>query len=301
MKFKDWLNKWLYLTEPTIKRCSFERYATYAELQIKPLLGELELEEITNIVIQNFVATLSQRYAPSTINSTLFVVKRSLTCAEELEATTTHYNFKVHYRVKRSRELKCLTIDEQKKLERFIDARNNCKMFGLKVCLYTGLRVGELIALEWEDIDFVKKTITVNKTCHDRYTKDGYEKFIDSPKTYSSKRIIPIPRQLFPYLETMKKTSKSKFVISGKNGKIVSKRSYQKTFDSVLERLGLPHMGIHSLRHTFATRALECGMDVKTLSEILGHKNATITLNTYAHSLSEHKRAMMNKVGKNLL
>ena len=75
-------------------------------------------------------------------------------------------------------------------------------------------------------------------------------------------------------------------------------RSYQKTFERLLKRESIPHKGFHALRHTFATRALECGMDVKMLSEILGHKNATITLNRYAHSLLEHKQEMMNKLGK---
>ena len=95
----------------------------------------------------------------------------------------------------------------------------------------------------------------------------------------------------------MKKQSKSDYVIENK-GTAVFMRSYQRTFELLLKRLNIPHKGFHALRHTFATRALECGMDVKTLSEILGHKNATITLNRYAHSLWEHKSEMMNKLGK---
>ena len=82
------------------------------------------------------------------------------------------------------------------------------------------------------------------------------------------------------------------------NGKPVSVRSYQRSFELLLKRLNIPHKGFHSLWHTFATRALECGMDVKTLSEILGHKNPTVTLNRYAHSLMEHKAEMMNRLGK---
>ena len=82
------------------------------------------------------------------------------------------------------------------------------------------------------------------------------------------------------------------------SGKPVSVRSYQRSFESLLKRLNIPHKGFHSLRHTFATRALECGMDVKTLSEILGHKNPAVMLNRYAHSLMEHKADMMNRLGK---
>ena len=96
-----------------------------------------------------------------------------------------------------------------------------------------------------------------------------------------------------------KQKSKSKYVIE-ENGKMVTIRSYQRSFALLLKKLNIEHRGFHSLRHTFATRALESGMDVKTLSEILGHKNATITLNRYAHSLMEHKQEMMNRLGKML-
>ena len=96
------------------------------------------------------------------------------------------------------------------------------------------------------------------------------------------------------------KTGDSEYVVSAR-GKPVSVRTYQKSFEAIQEKLKIKKRGFHALRHTFATRALECGMDVKTLSEILGHKNSAITLNRYAHSLFEHKAAMMNKLGNSLL
>ena len=109
--------------------------------------------------------------------------------------------------------------------------------------------------------------------------------------------MIPLPKQLLPILKALKKRSVSPSVVSAK-GKPVSVRSYQRSFELLLKKSDIPHKGFHSLRHTFATRAIECGMDVKTLSEILGHKNPTVTLNRYAHSLMEHKQAMMNRLGK---
>ena len=119
------------------------------------------------------------------------------------------------------------------------------------------------------------------------------------PKTQSSIRTIPIPKQLIPYLREIKENSHSTYVVS--NGtKQISNRSYQRSFSLLLKKLSIPHRGFHSLRHTFATRALECGMDVKTLSEILGHKSPTVTLNRYAHSLMDHKKELMNKLGNSL-
>ena len=167
------------------------------------------------------------------------------------------------------------------------------KLFGIILCLYAGLRIGELLALTWADMDLRKGLISVTKSCHD--SKDG--RVVEEPKTLSSRRIIPLPKQLLPLLKGLKKRSTSPFVISS-NGKPVFVRSYQRTFELLLIKLRIPHKGFHSLRHTFATRALECGMDVKTLSEILGHKNPTVTLNRYAHSLMEHKADMMNRLGK---
>ena len=97
----------------------------------------------------------------------------------------------------------------------------------------------------------------------------------------------------------MKKRSNSPLVITDK-GKIPSVRAYQRSFELLLAKIDVPRHGFHSLRHTFATRAIECGMDVKSLSEILGHKNSTVTLNRYVHSMMEHKMSMMDKLGKNL-
>lgn len=300
MTYQDWLAQWLYLTKPNVKQCTYERYSSYVNIQIIPRLGCYELDDLTVRVIQNFVTGLSETYSSGTVNCVLSVVKRSIASAEEMEVKKTRLNGRIRYRVKRARDVKCLTLDNQRKLENYINLSDSPKLYGITICLYTGLRVGELLALEWSDIDFHNSVMTVNKTCHDVYDENGYSKMISTPKTYTSCREIPLPKQLVANLRRMRRESKSEYVISGKGGKTISKRSYQNTFSLLLKKLGLPHMGIHALRHTFATRALECGMDVKTLSEILGHANATITLNCYVHSLPEHKRLMMNKVGKML-
>lgn len=193
----------------------------------------------------------------------------------------------------RERKIECFSIREQRKIENAVLTGRKHKYFGVLLCLYTGLRIGEVVALKWNDIDLKKGMLSVNKTCYD--TPEGL--VFDDPKTVHSRRIIPLPRQIMPILREKRKTSKSDFVVSEK-GKPVSVRSFQRSFELLLKRHRIEHRGFHSLRHTFATRALESGMDVKTLSEILGHKNPSITLSRYAHSFMEHKSAMMNRLGK---
>lgn len=307
MKYKEWLEEWLdnYI-KPTAKERTYTRYYEIVHQHISPHLGEYELNDLTPIVIQKFVTHLSQcgnlktgaGLSPNSVNSIITVIQGSLETANRIGLSDEYTADKVKRPKITEKQISCFTPAEQKQIEQAVMNDKKIKMFGILLCLYSGLRVGEVLALEWTDIDFVKSELTVNKTCHDGKDKDGkFCRVTDTPKTESSRRVIPIPKQLLPHLREVKKKSSSKYVVS--NGeKIISVRSYQKTFTSLLKRLGIQHKGFHSLRHTFATRALECGMDIKTLSEILGHKNPTITLNRYVHSLMEHKKEMMNKLGK---
>lgn len=186
---------------------------------------------------------------------------------------------------------------EQKKIEIYVLNSGKDKFFGIVLCLYTGLHIGELLALTWDDIDFGKGLLFVSKTCHDGNHGINHIRIIDSPKTIHSRRVIPFPKQILSLLKGVNKRSECEHIIADGN-KSVFVRSYQRTFEFLLKKLNIPHKGFHSLRHTFATRVMECGLDVKTLSELLGHKNATITLNRFAHSLLEHKVYMMNRLGK---
>ena len=213
------------------------------------------------------------------------VIQNSLRTAHLIGLTAEYIADKLKRPKLKEKTVECFTLAEQKQIEQAVMGGKKDKLYGILLCLYGGLRIGELIALQWSDIDFAKGMLTVSKSCHDG---KGWL-IIDEPKTVTSRRMIPLPKQLLPVLKGVKKKSDSPFVVSA-NGKSVSVRSYQRSFELLLKKLNIPHKGFHSLRHTFATRALECGMDVKTLSEILGHKNPTVTLNRYAHSLMEHKQ-----------
>lgn len=299
MKYKDRITQWLHFyVRPTVKQRTFEHYEGVARRQHIPCLGGYELDALRPAVLQAFTAGLCGRYAANTVGGIISVLKSSLKAAQRTGGTDREYTDSIRMPKPREKEVSCFSVAEQKKIERCVFGSGKDRLCGIVLCLYTGLRVGELMALQWADIDLQKGMLSVTKTCRDRWQGGRYVRLLDTPKTASSKRKIPVPKQLLPYLKAVKQRSRGSFVISGKGGADVSLRSYQKTFERLLDRENIRHKGFHALRHTFATRALECGMDVKTLSEILGHQNAAITLNRYAHSLWEHKREMMNKLGK---
>lgn len=306
MRYGEWLDVWLnnYI-EPTTKSRTYELYEQLVGEHIKPVLGHYELDDIMPIDLQELITGLLKNgnvlngcgLSVGTVNLIITIVQNSLRTAYITGVAKIYIADRIRRPKLKQKKVVCFTVPEQKKIEKAALNDKRSKMIGVVICLYTGLRIGELLALKWSDVDLRKETINVNKTCRDGKTNDGYGRIVDAPKTISSYRIIAIPKQLIRVLKKLKKRDKSEFVISS-GGQPPTVRSYQQSFCLMLKDLGIPHKGFHSLRHTFATRALECGMDVKTLSEILGHRNATVTLNRYAHSMPEHKQLMMNRVGR---
>lgn len=302
MKYIDWLAPWLETyVRPAVKARTYERYTLVIRHHIRDRIGGTELDGLSPLVLQSFITELLQSgnrrtgrgLSANSVNTVISVIKSSLRTAHTLGLVQAYAADKLRRPKRKEKPVTCFTVREQKTIERAVLTGTKDKLYGILLCLYSGLRIGELIALQWSDIDFIQGALFVSKSCHDG--KDGL--VIDEPKTLSSRRVIPLPKQLLPVLKGIKKRSGSPFVVSS-SGNPVSVRSYQRSFELLLKKLNIPHKGFHSLRHTFATRAIECGMDIKTLSEILGHKNPTVTLNRYAHSLTEHKTAMMNRLGK---
>lgn len=306
MTYKNWLEEWLNnFIKISNKQRTFERYKNIISLHILPHLGDYNIEDLSPIIMQKFISHLSQNGNKRTnkglssnyINGIVSIIQSSLKKAHILGLVTDYNADKIKRPKLVEKQIVCFTLCEQKKIEKHIAESNRQKLKGVILCLYTGLRIGELLALTWNDIDFAKNTLSVTKSCHDGYINSKHCVIIDTPKTQNSTRQIPLSKPLINLLKQLRKNTQSKYIISH-NNKPILVRSYQRTFELLLKKLNIQHKGFHALRHTFATRALECGMDVKSLSEILGHKNTTITLNRYAHSLWEHKANMMDKLGK---
>lgn len=307
MKYEQWLNEWLdNYVRLTAKTKTIERYCQIINKHIVPKLGNLELEELSTIIIQKFVTELTQSgnirtgkgLSSNSVNSIITVIRNSTATACSTGLLKTDFADKIKRPKRVEKQIECFSLTEQKQIEGAALIRAKPHRIGIVISLYTGLRLGEILALQWKDVDFSKGVLTIDKSCHDGINEEGkFKRITEPPKTASSKRIIPIPKQLVPLLREYKKLSRSDYIVS--NGeKIFAVRTYQRNFEAILKKLKIKHRGFHALRHTFATRALECGMDVKTLSEILGHKSPTITLNRYVHSMLNHKKDMMNKLGK---
>lgn len=307
LKYGDWLNFWLEnYVRTNLKIKTVENYSRIIESRLIPRFGKSEISSLKTAEIQLYVTGLLKsgnlksggELSAGTVNLVITVMQNSIKVAKTLGLVKENIADGVKRPKVRNIRPVCFSVAEQKRIEKVVFEKKG-SAFGIVICLYTGLRLGELLALTWDDVDFKRKTITVKKTCFYTAEKGRYRRVENEPKTEASKREIPVPEQVISLLRKMKRGYGGVYVIS-KKGKPVNPRNYQRCFATVLKRAEVSRKNFHALRHTFATRAIECGVDVKTLSEILGHRSATTTLNRYAHSLTEHKRNMMKKIG-NLL
>lgn len=284
MPLCKYLSIWLD-EERAIKITTKQIYQSYIDNHINRVLGDIPLRKLNADLLQQFVNGLD--LSPSTVKAIYSTLHSALAAAEEKELIS-GITRRIRIPKKEKSIVRVLTPSEQQRLEKALDEQGE---IGVLICLYTGLRIGELCALRWSDIDFENAVLAVNGT--QARTANGVE--ILSPKSRSSRREIPLPPFLLQKIQALPK--ESEFVLSHK-GKPVDVRTYRRHFKSILEQAELPDIKYHSLRHTFATRALEVGMDYKTLSEILGHSTVSITLHLYAHSLKEHKRKQMDKLNQ---
>ncbi len=303
------LNSWM--TERQVyllKERTYLRYDEIIRTQIIPSIGNLDLGELTTNTLRSFQrqklnagnSVTGKPLASNTVKNMMCIVRGALDYGRELGMSVcdTKSVKPLHFEEK---PICAYRLDEQRRLEATVMKSKKPNHFGIILCLYTGLRLGELLALTWEDIDFQSGLLNVDKTSAFLKGGDGKYKFlVERPKTESSVRMIPIPKPILKHLKALKKASKSEFVISTRSSTRVGNRTYQTTYKRIIEKSGISYKNFHVLRHTFATRALESGMDIKTLSEIMGHKSPIITMNRYVHSLMETKRRAMDNLSKSL-
>lgn len=280
----EWLSVWVE-TETDIKESTRKLYKRHLVNHIIPQLGKVQLKRLNTEMIQSFVDSLN--LSASTVKLVFNILESGLKCAEKKGLISNVYS-NVKLPKTKKPEVEILTPQEQHRLEGVLSEKND---IGILICLYTGIRIGELCALRWQDVDLETGVIHIRGT----QTRSDGKLIITPPKSDASVRTIPIPDCLMRKMQLHK--NNSDFVISNK-GHAVDVRAYRRRFKRLLKAAGLPDIKYHALRHTFSTRALEVGMDYKTLSEILGHASVSITMDLYVHALDEHKKNQMNKLNQ---
>ena len=306
MTTKELLVEWLesYQKEH-IKARTYSRYQGLISMHIIPTFGAKSITEITRRDIQEFLAQQKkggnirngEKLSATSTNMMLSILNLAFEYACDMEYIEENPCMRVRRTKSEQKKIEAFTVEEQRAIEIEISYSDDRRLHGILLCLYTGLRIGELIGLTWNDVDLERGVIKITKTVYREKDESGtWQLCVDTPKTKASDRVIPLPEYITYMLRQDHENAKTPYIVENKKGERMSIRSYQYIFEKLTERAGVRKLNFHALRHTFATRAIECGMDIKTVADIMGHQNASITLNRYAHCMLDHKIEMMQKL-----
>ena len=300
-QFEFYCDEWIQISKNRLKDSTYMKYCMILDRHIKPKLGGCHPLGITNEMIDEFTEELlnGKGLAPKTVKDILVLLRAILKYTEK-QFPRVFPVIEINYPRDVKKEMRVLSIEEQKIFIQYLMVdMDECK-FGILLALYTGIRIGELCALQWENISVNEGTIKIASTMQriknmntDNDTKTKI--IIDSPKTDKSVRTIPITDHLIELCKQMEPKNKKAFVLTG-SFRYMEPRTLQYRFKKYMDECKLEGLHFHTLRHTFATRCVEVDFDIKSLSEILGHSTTTITLERYVHSSMNLKRSNMNKL-----
>lgn len=302
--FTDLANQWLCSVAYGIKESTLAHYQYTLNRYILPVFGSCRLQTLNEQQLEHGIL---QVISPSDGSHLPLGASSSRECLTMLRRIC---KYAAHLHLMRSVEImvklpqtepnhtKPLSAQEQTALQAFVTQNPTARKVGLLLQMQMGLRIGEVCGLQWGDFDLKAGTLTIRRTVSRIYCHVGKTKLVvQTPKTKSSGREIPIPRELAALLHTLRgKASPSTWFLSGNADKPVEPRCYRKSIRSYLRRASVRRVHPHALRHTFATTCLQSGCDIKTLSEILGHTDANITLKRYVHSDMKRKRSEMERI-----
>lgn len=282
-----------------VKKSTFAAYSLIVETHLQPAFGNLTA--ITEKDVQDFVLhKLNGGLSQKTIKDMLIVLRMILKFGAKKNYCV-YAPIDVIFPTDRERqELEVLSIANQKKIMRFIEDNFTFRNLGIFICLSTGIRIGEICALTWDDIDIENGVIHIRKTIQRIYVKENgikkTELLIDTPKTATSMRDIPMIKDLYEILKPLKKVVNNDYFVLTNEATPTEPRTYRNYYKKLLDKLGIPPIKFHGLRHSFATRCIESKCDYKTVSVILGHSNISTTLNLYVHPNYEQKKKCIDKM-----
>lgn len=303
--FSKSAEEWLASLKPTLKRSSYSKYRNVLDKHLLPEFGDKKIVDIKRDDVSDFSCRLlvsggkdGKGLAPKTVAGILSVMKNVMDYVRHVKCVCV-IDFDGLGVKQPMKQLRVFSTFEQARLSAFLLESLNLIKLGILLCLYTGLRIGELCALKWGDISFIEKKLSVTKTMQRIQEPDGNGHrtriIIERPKSDCSVRDIPIPDEVFEILVDMKRPDGC-FFLTGKESVFIEPRTMENHFDRIMKACGIDNATMHTCRHSFATRCVEVGFDIKTLSEILGHASVSITMNRYVHPSMELKQANMNKL-----
>lgn len=300
MKLGDLAELWMAERGAVLKRSSLSTYRLIVNKHLIPAFGECE--DVGDADVSRFIENLKGKGCNAkTVRDYLAVLRMIVRWAEDrCLAGHIRINSPIQSRQKQA-EIQVLTVEEERKLLRYLRSNLSLKNIGVWMSVTTGMRIGEICALQWCDIDLKNKLVRVNRTVNRIYRagEDGSTTTVinlDRPKTSQSERTVPLSMELVKKLVHLKAISEESNYVITNSARPTEPAVYRRYYNRMMEKLGLPGFKFHTLRHTFATRCVECNVDYKVLSHILGHADIGTTLNTYVHPSEKQKHLAVNKM-----
>ena len=301
--FEEIVVLWQADKKQYVKRSTYSAYSLLVNNHLIPAFAGAY--DVTEDLVQSFVFTkLEQGLSQKSVKDILIVLKMILRFAVK-QGFMQHREIDVKFPTERERqELEVLSRSSQKQIMEYVQKHFTFMNLGIYICLCAGLRIGEVCALVWDDIDVENGVINVSKTIQRIYVIEGGEKhtevIIDTPKSKNSIREIPIARDLLKMIKPFKKVVNGSFFVLTNSAQPTEPRTYRNYYKRLMARLNMPKLKFHGLRHSFATRCIESKCDYKTVSVLLGHSNISTTLNLYVHPNMEQKKKCVEQMFKTL-
>lgn len=306
-KYEYWLDEWLRTKRLNVKESTYIRYRNTIENHIKPNLGKYPISKISTSLMEHFVSHKLQDgridgnggLSPKSMSDIMVIIKESFKYAQSYGVMIICSFDRISFK-KNAQEMRVLSLLEEQRLLSVLFKDFDRYKLGVFICLYTGIRIGELCALQWKNVSLSENIIKIEHTMQ-RLQSDDLNALhktriiVTDPKSFTALRTIPLPEFVIDVIKPFA-SSPNAYVLSGECKTIIEPRTMQNRFKAYLVEGKIEDANFHSLRHTFATRCIEAGFDVKTLSEILGHSSVKITLDKYVHSSMQLKRNNMEKL-----
>ena len=305
--FDELFMHWLFTKKKDdLKTRTIERYLCNYYNYIKNALGYYDVKKINTIIIANFLEslkTMKTKRHDGLSSASISNIRANLhSCFEYAiyyEIITTNPVKFTKQRKEKTNNVDIFTKEERLKIENYLLNNFNITTIGFYILFYTGMRIGELAGLKWKNVNLDERIITIKESLNIKKNieTNHWIYFDDTPKTNNSCRFIPIPNHLIEIFKRIKKLNiNSEYVISKTNGEVLKPRAYRPLFLKILNELNIRKIKIHAIRHTFATNMIENGMNINTLSLILGHSSIKVTVNTYLHSSLDKKIKSVNQI-----